>query len=410
MFKKIFSLRKHELVRGSFILLIMINIFNLLNYFFHFFMARMLGPADYGILAVLMSIAYIFTVPIEGIQAVISRYTSKFNVKKENRKIKYLLFKSLKKSLAFSFLLFLIYIPISFFISSLIGINVGLVLYVGILIFGIFLIPLTRGVMQGTKRFKQLGWNMIAEGAIKLIIAISLVYSGLRVYGAVGGVILGLLLTLVLSFIFIKDILKTKIEKIKIEGIYSYGIPVLLAILSITLMMSLDIIFAKRYFSPEIAGKYAVASMLGKIIFFGTQGISKAMFPLASEGHDNGDQTKGLFKKSFFIVAALCLFAVIIYAFFPKLIISILFGSQYLEVAGILVFVAGALSLASINNLSLLYACSIKKKKLAFFLIFVFIQIIIFEMFHKTLTQFSLGFLIANLLMSLSLMVFIKLK
>src|SRR3989338_1959753 len=94
--KKKFS---NELGRGAFILFITINIFNLLNFLFHFSMGRLLGPAAYGILAVLMSLVYIYNIPSEAIQNIISRYTSKFNIKKEHGKIKSLLFKGLFKGI-----------------------------------------------------------------------------------------------------------------------------------------------------------------------------------------------------------------------------------------------------------------------------------------------------------------------
>ena len=57
------KIRSDELLKGSFILFIMINIFNLLNQVFHLIMARLLGPADYGTLTVLFSLIYIFAIP-----------------------------------------------------------------------------------------------------------------------------------------------------------------------------------------------------------------------------------------------------------------------------------------------------------------------------------------------------------
>ena len=78
MFKKSLS---SGLGKGAIILFITLNIFNFLNYLFHFVMGRMLGPEDYGVLAVLMSIMLIYNIPTEAIQNLISRYTSKFNFK-----------------------------------------------------------------------------------------------------------------------------------------------------------------------------------------------------------------------------------------------------------------------------------------------------------------------------------------
>ena len=97
MYKKIRKLSGEEIFRGGIVLLIMVNIFNFLNYLFHFSMARLLTPADYGVLAVLMSLVYIFTIQGEGIQTIVSRYTTRFNIKKQYGKIKYLLVRSLKK-------------------------------------------------------------------------------------------------------------------------------------------------------------------------------------------------------------------------------------------------------------------------------------------------------------------------
>ena len=45
-------------------------------------MARMLGPSDYGILAVLISFTYIFTIPTSAIQIAVSKKIAIFNVKK----------------------------------------------------------------------------------------------------------------------------------------------------------------------------------------------------------------------------------------------------------------------------------------------------------------------------------------
>ena len=61
---KISRIKKDELIKGGFILLITIGIFNILNYIFQMSMAKILGPADYGVLAVLMSFIYIMTIKI----------------------------------------------------------------------------------------------------------------------------------------------------------------------------------------------------------------------------------------------------------------------------------------------------------------------------------------------------------
>lgn len=410
MFKKIKSFGKDELVKGSLILFFMINIYNLLNYIFHFSMARMLGPSDYGILVVLMSIVYIFSVPSEAIQNIITNYTSRLSIKKEFGKIKFLVFKSLKRSFVISFIIFLVFIPIAFFLSSFLKIDLFLFLITGILIFFIFSLPILRGALQGRKKFVSLGLNMILEGSIKVPLAIFLVFVAWKVYGAISAVLVSVFLAFIFGFFFMKDIIKTKKQEDEFKGIYSYSLPFFISILSIVLVYSLDVIFVKRFFSSEIAGKYAVASMLGKMIFFGTSAISKAMFPLSSESYENGKKTSFLLKKSLKIVFLISGIALLFFLFFPSLIIKILFGSAYTDVSSILFILGLSLTILSFTNLIILYGLSINKiKKNSFYLlIFVILEIALFSIFHSSLLQFSLVFLMTNLLMLFYSLMIIK--
>ena len=95
-----------SLVKGSLILLISFNIFNALNFFFHFGMARLLTVIDYGILVTLFSIIYILAVFTESIQLVIAKYSSQ---EEEKSKLKNIAKKALKKSFLVSLFLFALY-------------------------------------------------------------------------------------------------------------------------------------------------------------------------------------------------------------------------------------------------------------------------------------------------------------
>jgi len=368
-------------------------------------------PADYGVLAVLMSIVYIFSVPNETIQTVISRYTSKYLSKKQLGKIKVLLFSSIKKAIKIAFLFFLAYIFVAFFLSSFLKIDLLLIILTGFILFAVFIIPINRGILQGSKRFKELGFNMIIESVIKLILAVLLVYVGMKVYGAISGLLIGMFFAFFLAFFHMKEIIKSKNKKINTSNIYSYGKPVFIVMVSIVLMYSLDIILAKRFFSPEIAGQYAVASMLGKMIFFGTLAISKAMFPLASEKYETGDNSNNLLYKSLLIISFMCISGVLIFGLFPKFIIALLFGSQYISISSILVYVGIAFSLLSIANLIATYNLRSHKIKSGYFLfVFVLIEILLLSLFRQTLKSFSIALGLSCFLMLIGSLIFLKIK
>ncbi|MFH1307850.1 MAG: oligosaccharide flippase family protein [archaeon] len=407
MIKRIMS---NELAKGSFILLIMMNSFNLINYFFHFGMARMLGPEGYGILAAMMSLAYIFTIPSEAIQTVITKYTSKFNAEKDLGRIKNLLLKALQKGFFASLILFILYSFLSFFIADFLKIDYWIVEMTGVLIFGYFLVPVSRGVLQGRKKFKFLGTNMIVESLSKLILGITFVLIGFGVYGAVGAVVTSVFIAFLISFPFMRDVLSSKQTQGKVEGIYSYSLPVFIVVLVIILMYSIDVMLAKSFFSAEEAGVYAVISLLGKMILFGTIAISKAMFPLSSERFERGGDAGIILKRSLLIIIPICTIALVLFAAFPELIITLMFGKEYISAKNILVYIGLAFTFLSLTNLILIYGLATHKIKLdsIFLFLFVILTLILFFIFNKTLLQFAIAFLISNFFMFLGSLIIIN--
>ncbi|VVB80300.1 Polysaccharide biosynthesis protein [uncultured archaeon] len=396
-----------ELKRGAIILFITINLFNFLNFLFHFVMGRMLSPAEYGTLAVLMSITYIYSIPSEAIQNLISRYTTTFNIKKEEGKVKFLMNKAIKKSLKVSLILFIIFGLFSIFLSYFIGVDFWLIVLSNVIIFGAFIGPVLRGVLQGRKKFSLLGMSLVIESSVKMILAMVLVAIGLKVYGAILGVVLGVFLGMFFAFYFNKDINEKKEEKERFEGIYSTSSKYFASMLFIFIIFSLDIILAKRFFSPEVAGQYAVLSMLGKMIFLGTAAFGKAMFPISSENTDKNQSSKKLFIKTSLLVGICCLIAVAVYGLYPELVIKLLYGNQYLAIAPYLIYSGIALSLMAFTNLVLLYGLSTGKIKNTYYLgIILLIVLGILYFFSSSVEVYIKGFLISNIIMFIGVILF----
>ncbi|MEM3074319.1 MAG: oligosaccharide flippase family protein [Candidatus Pacearchaeota archaeon] len=389
MIKKMFS---SELAKGSIYLSIMLLIFNFFNFIFQFLMASMLGPEDYGVFAVLISIFYFMAIPMSSIEMLMSKYTSKFKVKKEHGKIKYLLSKIFSKGIKLSAVLFILLIPLMFAFSYFLKIDFFLLILTSSLIFFIFTLPAIRGVMLGMKQFVALGGNFIIEGLLKLLAATFLIFIGLRVYGAIIGIIFGTIAAMIFSFIPIRKIIQSKKERAENLYLFSQSSKIFFAFVAILLFQSIDIILAKRFFSPEMAGQYAVANLLGKIIFFGTFAVTKVMFPIASENHEFGNKTGSIFMKSLSIVAVLSTLVVLVYALFPEIIITLLFGAEYLVISEIVVYMGVAFTLISFSAITLMYAISINKGlKIWHLLVFFFSQILILTLLNNSLFSFSIG-------------------
>ena len=95
-------------------------------------------------------------------------------------------------------------------LAILLKIEYPLLALTGLMILLFLIVPANRGMLQGKKRFKSLGFNMISEALTKLALAIFFVYIGWRVYGAIIATVLGVLISLLFSFLSLKDIIKSK--------------------------------------------------------------------------------------------------------------------------------------------------------------------------------------------------------
>jgi len=405
MLKRLSELRKDELVNGSIILFFTLLLFNFLNYVFQISMAKMLGPADFGIMASLMSIIYIFGIFAESVQTVSSKYTSRFNAKKEDGQIKDLLIRFSKKGFLFATLFFIFFVILSFPLSNFLRINFWLLFLTGIYLFYVFLTPVTRGVLQGKKKFMPLGMSLVFESLIKVFLSIFLVLLGAKVYGAIGGVLIASIISFFIIFIMLKDILAKKRKLADLHGGYLEGLPVLIAISAISLVYSLDTLLARAFFSPEIAGQYAFVSLIGKVIIFVSLSIGKAMLPISSEEFEKGNATKEIFKKSLLLVLSMSLVMTLIYSLFPKFIIKIvsLWSEQYLPGAEILYILALAYTFLSLTYVIILYKLSVNRLRGYSYglLIFVILEIILLSKFSLGLIEFAWAFFFVNIAMFL---------
>jgi O-antigen/teichoic acid export membrane protein len=407
MISKIKNIFSSEIARGSFFLVLGTFIFNILNYIFHFSMARMLGPADYGVLASLMSIIYFFSIPTETIQATVARYTAIFNVRNEHGKIKSLMRRAIRKSWKFGIIGIAVFIAISPLIKKFLNFDsIVPLIWLSLFIPFVLLVPVLRGILQGVKKFKALGLNVSLEGLIKLILALFLVFIGLGINGTIIAIIIASCLVFILAFYFLKNITKIKEKYFDKKEIYSYSIPVFIALICLTTMYSMDVIIAKHFFSEIDAGIYAVASLLGKMILFSLIPIAKAMFPIIAE---RKEEYGHIFKKSLWIAIIISGIALLVYYLLPKLIISILFGKQYLAAASILFYLGAAFTLMTLSYLIVFYNLSLGKKKIIWTLpFFTAGEIIILSLFNSSMVQFSVAFMIINFVICLSLILLNK--
>ena len=387
---------KNELVKGSFILLVLFNIVFLLNALFRVISARMLEPADYGLLAALIGLVFLLGAPSEAIQTIISRYTSKFL--NNNEKIKGMFVKSLKRAVVISLFCVLIMAALSGIIGDVLKVDFKYIILISFFFFGFFIMPSVRGVLQGKKKFTQLGSSFLIESITKVVLTPLLIMAGLKVYGALGAILFSLAVSFFISLLFIREILKSKADNTKIDGIYDYSWPVFISSLCILAFYSLDIIFAKIFFSASDVGMYAAISDMGKMIFWGTIPISKAMLPIISEKRDKKASARKDIKGALLLVIGACLIGLIIFALFPEILLKIFYGVKYLKFSSLLAYFGISMFFLAITNIFIYDLMAKGSKESLYLVLFVAIQIVFFMLFHANILQFITALIASNFL------------
>lgn len=403
MIKKLINHYKKSIFLKDNIILFIGSIFaGVLGFVFHFSMGRILGPADYSILGVMLSIIYIMGIGLNTLQTGITKYVSDLKAKKEYSKISFLISKLTNKLTKYGIGLLIIFILITPLLAKFLHITITPLLIISPCVLFLMILPINRGTLQGLQRFKGLSWNLITEGIVKLFGGILLVYLGLGIYGAIISIVLSYMIPFFVGFYPLKDIIKKEKKEFNFTGIKKSSIPILIALISLTLMYSIDLILVKHFFSEVEAGYYAAAALLGKILFFGTLSISQVMFPKVSELHKKHKKHKHLLNKSLIISLLIIIPSIIIYYTFPKLIIKILFGSEFLEAVPYVGPFAIIIGLFSLIYIITFYKLSLNKKRFLYILIFFnLIQIGLITLFHSTLMQ------VVNVLMFYMITLFI---
>jgi O-antigen/teichoic acid export membrane protein len=380
------------LIKGSAIVLISSTLANFGNYLFHLLMGRFLGPADYGVLESLISITYFLGIPVTVLMIVVTKFVSRELEAK--KKVALFVKKISGKTAIFGAVALIVFLCLFPWLRALVRVE-NFFLFLGIGLssyFGIFLAIWTAS-FQGILKFFKLGVLSIINSWSKLIIALILIFLGLKVGAGILAIVLGAFLAVVFGYLMLRREIplqqKGEINiKASFEGIGGYTWAVLVSNLALTSFYTIDIILARYFLSPVEAGQYAALSILGKIVFFASSPINSVMFPVVSSRQAKGENYQKIVTLSLALVALLCGGISLVYFLFPQIMIGLLFGQEYLASTRFLGFFGIFISLYSIASLLTNFFLSISRTKIIVFpALLALVQLVLIFFYHQGIDQ-----------------------
>lgn len=346
-------------LKASQVFMLSALIVNVGNYLYNLALGRILGPEAFADAAILITFLLILSFMAMTLQLSVAKFTGSFDGDKKDAFLKYSRKWSLIIGAVFGIAIFLLASDLQSWFntnsSSMFQIfGMGVPIY--------FLMSVNRGYFQGEQEFIKLSITYQGEMLSRLFITLAFIL--LLPFKSSELVSLGILVSLVPGLVPFKKISQKvlpAIEQKEISHLKKFVVVTAFYELTQILINNGDILLVKHFFNSYDAGLYSSMALIGRAVYFVAWMFVMLLLPEVVRLHKEGSDTRKIFFKYLGMITGLVTAVVLINLLFPKLIITILFGESYIEVAGMLWKYALASSLFALANVFVYYFLSLDK-------------------------------------------------
>jgi len=255
----------------------------------------------------------------------------------------------------------------------------------------LFVRPVTDGTLQGIQDFLGLSTVQVLQSALRLLFAILLILLGLEAFGAVLALPLATTTALLVAVWFLRDYFKKSEKTLAVPAIsLRYSLFTLIGLGSYALLINLDAIAVKRFFSEAVAGDYGTVVTLGKINLFATLGIGMVLFPKATQRQALGKDSRPVLALALAATIGVGLILSIIYFLASGPLVRGIFSGAYNDPGALLGQVGLATTLYAAISIWLNYALSLQKQNFIIGLAFlVLLMVGAMVLYHPNTTAIA---------------------
>ncbi|MFC1663960.1 oligosaccharide flippase family protein [Patescibacteria group bacterium] len=402
---------KNSIFRGGAIFFIGGITTSALHYIYRIVMGRMLGPEVFGELIALISLILILAVPSAPVQTAAARFSAVYQAKDSLEQLK-MLFRYLTKIFVF-ISLFLIILTVIFasLIQNFLKLSsINYVYFLAGIVMVMLVAGISKGILQGLKRFSQLSLSVVIESVGRVMLAVILVAFGFKMAGALVGFLISLVLGFLLTIYFLWDVLSKKqqtesniqhtiYDKKETKKIWKYVFWSFLVFLFLNILLNVDIILVKHYFSSFEAGIYSGFATLGRMVFISIGLLAGIMFPVVVSKQARKEDYYHSLKITSLISFLIAGIISLVFFLFPKEFILIFFGEKYLAGASFLGYYSVVMAAFGFIFLLSYFFMALNKFKFLFILVFGgILEILLIGIWHADFLQVILMFFTAQII------------
>ncbi len=351
-------------------------------YFYVMFVAR-LGTEKFGLLNIGSTVASLFvTIALLGLDSGLLRYIAYYKGKKDKPRIKSAILSSLKicvpLSILFTALIFIFSEQISLYVFH----NAQLVPILRIFSFLIPFSVLSTIFFASLRAFKRadyaIGLTEVVEKGVRLLIAFFLIKLGFDIAGASYSFIISMFVVFVIAFLIHEKKIFPILTKIKpkyyTKELLHFSLPLMFSGIMLFIISWIDTLMLGYFKDASQVGIYNAAHTTGALVFIIPTAMLYLFLPIITGlySQKKTNEIKDLFKKVSKWVFIVNFPVFLIIAFFPKQVINIIFGADYIVGSTALIILSCSYLLYSLSFTSNNIISMAKKTKLIFWITLIF--------------------------------------
>lgn len=380
---------RSEFVRHGVLVFAGTSLANLLNYFFHFILTRLLGVVAYGEMAALINAVALVALPGSVIMLIVVKFSAELHAVGDYAKVRTFS----ERVLAYSAILAAVVIAGGFAARSAIGtyLHVGNTSAVSasIVLLGILLVaPAAKGLLQGVQDFKRFALASAIETGMKLLLGIGLVLLGYRVGGALAGFAAGTACGLVYAIFAIKTHWRSERVPLHLDlrRLLQTTGGIAIATFALSVLINIDVPLVKHFFSPQVAGLYSGVNLGGKVLFFIVGFVPTLILPKAVARAVRGENPLPVLVRGSAITLLISVCGLILFFAFPSIIMRVLAGSAFAGGGAYLFQYGIASALLAATTVVTTYKIALHRFDFVLPLLFVMIcEVAAINLWHPTL-------------------------
>jgi O-antigen/teichoic acid export membrane protein len=397
--------------RRSVVLTAGLSVLNLSNYLFHFVVARIIGPAEYGLVVALLALVEPLNQPFTPLRMLFAERVASVGEGRRPAVIRHLLRLS-GKWMA-------VLIPVSFALLFLLRRPIETLLnasapefpfLLALILQYSFVFSLASGLIEGQERFGRLSIGGVVVGVVRLLVGIVAAVVG---WGAVGVIAASPVSYLVASVVLLVPLFAAfrqpdgEVSFAGSRDMLPYYLYLTASQILLALVINVDTIMARRLFNADTAGLYAALSILGKSALYLPGAVGIVLFPsivrqLSEDGHDR--RPLQIVLPSLALALILAAVVPLIFALVPKIVVDTLYGPQYPAIIPILwLYAVAILPLVLIMIVSKYFLAVRHVVFPALLAVTLAAKILLLVFFHQTLKMTTLIVGLSNLCAALVL-------